>query len=175
MPKLNEILLGSKDKVKQLSTLDSGQQTLLKLITEGLANGTGGFGDLFGGFDQDAFNKGVKDPALKTYQDEILPGILEKFVGQSGGSAMRRGVLKSGTDLTSKLAGLQYDAQQKQQANRMAGLNTALGTRSVENIVQGGSEGLVQGAVKGLATGVGQSIGGGIPGLPNIAKSVTLG
>lgn len=154
-------LFGKKGKMKQESTLTPEQQELMSLITEGLASGEGALGELFGDFDPDSFEKGITKPALKNFQDEILPLIQEKFIGgnQVGGSGMRRGQLKAGSDLQERLAALTYQAQQQQNQNKMAGLQTGLGVRGVENIYRPGTSGILGGFLQGAGQGAGQGIG----------------
>lgn len=166
MPKFNEFLFGKKDKVKQVSTLTPDQQQLMSLISEGLTSGEGPLKDLFGGFDEQAFQEGVSKPALKMFQDEILPQIQEKFIAgnQVLGSGMRRAQLKAGTDLQSKLAQLMYEAQQNQQKNKLAGINSILGTKGFENIYKQGTTGAVQGLAQGAGQGIGQMAGAAIAG-----------
>lgn len=166
MPKLKEILFGSSDKVKQYNTQDPMQQQLMALINEGLTNSTGAFKDLFGDFNQEEFQKGVADPALKNFKDNVLPLILEKFVsGNSvGGSAMNRAVVKGGTDLQSKIAELMYGAQQDQKKMKFEGLKTATGTQTVENIMHPGKGGVVQAFAQGAGQGMGNSAGSFVAG-----------
>jgi len=164
MPKLNEALFGKKGKVKQKSTLSPLQQELEGLLSEGLKSGEGPLGELFG-FNEQNFQEGVEKPALKHFQESVLPGILEKFAGNNNmGSGIRRATLKAGTDLQSNLAGLRYQAQQQGQQNKLTGINTLLGKQAIENIYKPGSEGLVQGAVKGFAQGAGTAAGAAIMG-----------
>lgn len=166
MSKFNEFLFGKKGKSKQLSTQTPEQEELLKLITEGLTSGEGPLKDLFGDFDAAAFEKGVSQPALKQFQDEILPQLQEKFIAgnQVLGSGLQRAQAKEATDLQSKLAELMYNAQNQQKQNKLQGVQTALGTKATENIYKPGTEGLVQGAVKGLAQGAGNAAGLAIAG-----------
>lgn len=164
MPK--GFLTGTKGKVKSVSTKTPEQEELLKLINEGITTGEGPLKDIFGEFDKGAFEEGVSKPALKQFQEEILPGILQKYSGggQAGGSGMQRALGKAGTDLQSKLAELMYGAQQQQKQNKIGGVNTALGTNAIENIYKPATEGLVQGTVKGFAQGAGNAAGTAIAG-----------
>jgi len=166
MPKIGEFLFGGKDKVKKANTLTPEQNELIRLITEGLTKGTGSFGDIFGGFDENAFNEGVKKPALQDFQDNILPQLNEKFIAgnQVLGSGLRRAQLKAGTDLQSKLATLMYGAQQDAQKNKLAGAQTALGTKAFENIYKQGTPGVVPGFVQGVGKGLGEAAGSAIAG-----------
>jgi len=166
MPKLSEILFGKKAKTKQLKTQTPMQEQLMQLISEGLTSGEGPFGQLFGNFDQAAFESGVTKPALKNFQENILPMIQEKFIAnnQALGSGLQRAQLKAGTDLQDKLAQLMYQAQQGQQQNKLAGLNTTLGTKNFENLYQPGTEGAISGLIQGAAKGLGTAAGAAIAG-----------
>jgi hypothetical protein len=160
----DDFLFGSKGKTKQLSLQTKEQDELLKLIKESLTSGEGPLKDLFGDFDIGAFEEGVSKPALKQFQEQILPGILEKFAGQGLGSANVNAATKAGSDLQSKLAQLMYEARNQQKQNKLSGINTALGTKAVENIYQPGTEGAVQGFIKGVGHGVGTAGGAAIAG-----------
>src|ERR1700722_632628 len=177
MPK--GFLTGTKGKIKSASTLTPDQEELLGLIKEGITSGEGPLKDIFGEFNKEEFEKGVSEPALKNFQEKVLPGILEKFAGQGFGSANVNAATKAGGDLQSKLAELMYGAQQNQKQNRISGLNTAIGRQGVENIYKPGTEGALQGLVKGIGQGAGNAIGGAIPGagtgILNAAKSIIAG
>ncbi len=164
MPKLGEFLFGKKAKTKKESTLTPAQEELMGLLGEGLKTGEGALGDIFG-FKESQFQEGIEKPALKHFQESVLPSILEKFAGQGNmGSGIRRSTLKAGTDLQSNLAGLRYQAQQDAMRNKLTGLNQFLGTRAFENVHRPETEGLMQGVYKGFATGLGQGIGSmGVP------------
>lgn len=162
MPKLSEILFGKKSKMKKLKTVSPEQEQLMSLITEGLTSGEGPFGELFGGFNQQNFDEGVKKPALNMFQNEILPQIQEKFIAgnQVLGSGLRRAQMKGATDLQDKLAQLMYQAQQDSQRNKMGGLQTALGTRTFENVYKPGTQGALQGLMPSLGSTIGSIIAG---------------
>ena len=164
MPKLSEILFGTKDKVKQLPTINPLQEELINLIKEGLTSGEGPFGKLFGDFDQEGFDKGVTQPALKNFEENILPMLQEKFIAnnQIGGSGFNRAKLKAGTDLQDKLAQLMYQAQQDQQKNKLTGIQDILGTKTFENLYKTRDKGAIEGLIQGAAPGLGQAFGTGI-------------
>lgn len=166
MPKFNEFFTGKKGKTKQLSTQTPEQEQLLKLITDGLASGEGPLKDIFGDFDPAAFEAGVSKPAIQQFQDEILPMLQEKYIAgnQALGSGAQRAGAKAATDLQAKLAQLMYDAQNQQKQNKLAGINTALGTKATENIYKPGTEGALQGFVRGAGQGLGNAAGAAIAG-----------
>ena len=152
---------GTKGKVKKASTLTPEQEQLMQLISQGLTSGEGPFGELFGDFDQKKFEEGVSKPAMKNFQEEILPQLQEKFIAgnQVLGSGMRRGQLKAGVDLQDKLAQLMYGAQKDQSQNKLSGINSLLGKQGVENIYKPGTKGAGQGMLEGLSQGAGQALG----------------
>jgi len=154
-------LFGTKGKAESLNTLTPEQKQLMELINQGLTSGEGPFGELFGNFNQQKFQEGVANPAMKNFQEEILPQLQEKFIAgnQVLGSGMRRGQLKAGVDLQDKLAQLMYGAQKDQAQNKLAGLQTVMGTKGIENIYKPGTKGTVQGMAEGFAQGAGQAAG----------------
>lgn len=168
------LFTGKKGKVTQHSTQSAFQQELSKLINQGLATGEGAFADIFGPFDEQAFEEGIRQPALKEFEEDILPQILNKYSGKGGkGGALRRGLRKGAEGLESELAKQKYAAIEQQKQNRIKGVQTGLGANAVENIYQPAQEGIVQGAVKGFAQGVGSGIGGGVAGgVSNLTQSV---
>lgn len=125
-------------KVKQATLKTPEQQTLMQLISDALTKGEGPLKDLFGSFNQQEFEQGITQPALKNFQENILPQIQEKFIAgnQVLGSGMRRGQLKAAEDLQSQLAQLMYQAQQQQKQNRLQGIQSHIGENTFENIVQ---------------------------------------
>lgn len=150
-----------KDKVKQISTLTPEQQNMMKLIDEAITKGTGPLADVFGEFNEEKFKKGVADPALKNFQENILPQIQEKFIAgnQVAGSGMRRGQIKGATDLQSELARLLYQAQEQQKQNKIAGINALQGTRGFENIYQKGEQNPIAAAGQGIISNIGEKVG----------------
>ncbi len=166
MPKFGEFLFGKKGKNKKLGTLTPDQEELMSLITQGLKSGEGSFGELFGNFNEKDFEKGVTQPALKNFQENILPMLQEKFIAgnQVGGSGQLRAQNKAGVDLQSQLDQLMYSAKQGQKQNQLAGLQQGLGTKGFENLYQQGSPGALQGFIKGAGQGIGQAAGAAVTG-----------
>lgn len=149
MPSFKDWLFGKKDRVKQRTLQSKEQQELSRLMNEAITKGTGPLGDVYGAFNPEEFQKGVTDPALKNYQENILPMILEKFIAgnQQGGSGMLQGLLQGkeglpgATQLQSELAKLMYQAQQQQKENKMKGIGLQQGTQTFENQYQQGHPG----------------------------------
>lgn len=166
MASLKETILGTKGKLKTAKATSPLQDQLLELIRQGLESGEGPFAEMFGSFNEQSFNQGVRNPALKNLQEQTIPGILEKYGGggMRGGSGMRNALTKAGVDLESQLAQLQYGAQQQQTQNRLQGLNLGLGTQQVQNFYKPGTEGLLQSFSKGAGEGLGRMGSGAIVG-----------
>lgn len=86
MPKFSEFLLGRKEKAKQFPIFTPGQQQLQSQLLEGLG-GQGGLqqsgldflSSLLSG-DPEALSQ-FQAPALRQFQEEIIPGITERFAG----------------------------------------------------------------------------------------------
>lgn len=165
MPKLSEILFGKKDKVQKVPTISPEQQEMLTLLQNAITKGEGPLAGAFGGFNEEEFNKGVRDPTIKNFQENVLPQLLNKFSGgNAGGSSMQKALLKGGNDLQSQLAQLMYQAQQQGKQNQQQGVNTALQTKPFENIYKTGTTGAVQEFAKGAGQGLGQAGGAAIAG-----------
>lgn len=162
-----------KEKFKQQSLKTPEQQALMELIQEGLTSGEGPFGDLFGKFDESAFQKGVVNPAMKNFQENILPQLQEKFISgnQAAGSGLRNAQMRAGVDLQDKLAQLMYQAQQGQNQNRLQGLSSLIGGQNIENVYRPATQGigssLLQGMLPGISGAIGKGIGQGFSGNQN--------
>ena len=245
MPKWKDVLFGKKAKTKKLKKTTKEQDVITEAINKGLLEGKGPIADIFAKpelqktvnyqpgkfegpqrkpfedtyqpYNEEAFNKGVAEPTIKNFKENILPGIQNKFISNNAtlGSSFQKAQAKAGTDLQSQLNQLRYGAQQEaqgnlykqnvqkqqfdadeimqqlkahelqqqgelkagelnlarknsnqnqfnqQNANRLTGINQALGVNGIENVYQPGSEGLVQGAVK---AGVGAAANKYLPG-----------
>lgn len=176
---ISEILFGSKDKFRQASTQTPEQQQGLSQILQllsGMGSQGGGYNQaqdyisrILGG-DQQSYDR-FSQPYLNQFQEQIIPGIAERFAGLGGGmgggslgsSGFAQALGGAGSQLQSNLAGL-YSQLQQQAAQQAFGqynnlANLGLGTRSFENLYQPGSTGLVGGVLSGAAKGVGKAVG----------------
>lgn len=123
---------------------------------------------------EDQFQKGVVDPAMKTYRQDILPELEQRYsdIGAGSSSALNQALIRSSEDLSNLLAGqrIGYQGQQQQYGIQKAQLgqqDTALkqqgqqlraqaqlgalqqvmnlmGQRPYQPIVQGPTEGLIK-------------------------------
>jgi hypothetical protein len=130
---------------------------------------------LLQGFDQtqlmDFYQKGLVNPAIQTYQEQVLPSIQERFIDANAGSssALNQALAKSATDLSSglsgQLAGLLYQGQQQGAQNQLGALNqilSLLGQRTFDPIVQGPQEGILKNLLGAGAQVAGAYIRGGM-------------
>jgi hypothetical protein len=161
---VKEFVFGKKPKKpKQATTIDPIQAELEQLISDALTKNEGPLSDIFGKFNEEEFNKGVRDPAFKDFKDTVLPEILERYRagGAPGGSGQQYAANKAGTDLLSNLAQTKYAAQQGQKQNKISGANTAFARQTVENYATPGVEGVLKGLIESFAGGVGGGAGAG--------------
>jgi len=117
----------------QIAAGQSPLQSQIFGMLQGLL-GTGGnaVNSLLQDFDpastMDYWNKAVKDPAMSTWQNEILPQIKESFIGsgRGRGSGSDLAIAESGrrldTDITSQLASLLFSGEQQSKQNQLSAL-----------------------------------------------------
>lgn len=134
-----------------------------KLLKKTLGGVSGDFGNVLmqllqGGEGQDGsfedqFQKGVVDPAMKTYNQDILPGLEQRYsdAGAGSSSALNQALVRSSEDLSSLLSGQRIGYQAQQQGMRQNAQNSALqtimslmGQKAYQPIVQGPTEGLIK-------------------------------
>lgn len=163
MASWKEIFWGSEPKIKKKDIRSPEMKELANLIMQGLTSGEGPFAEMFGEFNEEEFNKGVADPAIKKFQEEILPQIQESYLGRGSlGSGLQRATMKAGSDFQSKLAELLYNARQQHKQNRAGGIQNILSQNPYQNFAFGGTTGAIPGFVKGFANKAGESLGSNI-------------
>lgn len=149
-----------KGKNQQLSTQTPEQKEIDKLMAEYIKTGEGPLKDLFPKFNQQEFQQGVANPAVRKYQEDILPQLLEKYNAgnQALGSGQLRAEIRGQTDLQSGLDQLQYQAKSQSDKDRQNAVLEMLGLHQsggkVENLyTQPGAAApsTAQGIVSGLA------------------------
>lgn len=122
-----------------------------------------------------AFQKGVVDPTLQTYNQQVVPGIQQRFVdaNASSSSALNQALAQSAGDLSTSLGSqyLQYQqGQQQNTLNALAQLGGLAGQRSFEPIVSQ-QQGILGPLIGGLGMlGAGSLAGGGGLGLSALLR-----
>lgn len=178
MPKIGEFFFGSKDKVKQASTMLPQQREAFENFYSGnniADNPLYGAGqdyltNLLSG-NQNATSE-FNAPYLQQFQQQIVPGLSERFAGMGTGagglnsSGFNQTIAQAGSGLQSTLAALRQQllGQASQQALGYAqqpysNLLQSFGVQPFENIYRPGSPGLLGGVAQGLASGFGQGFG----------------
>lgn len=128
-------------------TLGQNQGQFIDVISE-LLNPEGSSGAY-----EDQFQQGVVDPAMKTYNQDILPALEQRYsdAGAGSSSALNQALVRSSEDLSSLLSGQRISYQGQQQQMRQNAQNSALGAimnlmgqKAFQPIVQGPTEGLIK-------------------------------
>ncbi len=159
----NADLMSSKQKQFLRSIL--GQNTALASNTAGSLLMGGDFAGGQGAGFEDQFQQGVVQPAMKTYEQDIMPAIQQRFTDANAGSssALNQALLRSSEDLTGILGSQRIGYQQGQEQLRQGqqGLRQqaqmgALGqimqlmnARQFQPIVQGPQEGILKDLIAG--------------------------
>lgn len=172
MSAFNQFMFGTPGKTEKLTTLDPAQSKFLQNMFAMLGGGQVGQGfqqsqqylmDLLDP-SSDVYKK-FEEPYMKQFEQEIVPGIAERFAGASpmGGGALSssgfgQSLSAAGGQLQSQLAsmkeGLRNQAVQglMNQYNQMAGLG--MGVQPFGYQYQQASPGLFQNLAGGAAQGL---------------------
>lgn len=171
---INKFLTGDPGRVEQLSNLRPEQEDLYnQLVNSGMRPGAGGaFGtaaDYYRNLlsDNSADYQAFSAPALRQYNQEIVPGISEQFAGMGSGglssSGFRNAQVQGATDLAERLGSLR--AQLRQQGAQGLSNIGQLGLQSFQQNVQvPGTEGFLGSVAPAVGSGIGTAIGGPIGG-----------
>lgn len=111
---------------------------------------------LMEGYDEDLFQSSIVDPAMKQYEEQILPAIQQRFVdsNSAASSALNQTLTQSAGDLSNVLAGQKINLQQSmsgQQLGALSAILSLLGQRSFDPLVQGPTSGLLKDIIAGGA------------------------
>lgn len=125
------------------------KQFLNSLITGVGPQAQSAFPGLLQGYSEDTFQKGVIDPAMRTYQQQVLPALEQRYGDMNAGSssALNQALVQSSQDLSNVLAGQRIGYQQmtgQQQLGALQQILGLLGQRSFDPIVQGPQGGLLK-------------------------------
>jgi len=118
--------LGRNKQPDQFSTVNPQQQELLQQLLSGVQGQGGSFGYLNPQTQSQNFQQYVADPTMQRFMNRTVPGIQQKYagIGQLRGTNAGDDILRSGADIESELARLQFQAMQGSQEQ---GLQAALG------------------------------------------------
>lgn len=175
MPNLRELLFGKKERIERAPRLTQEQQSLLSNLMRGggigqmplYQAGGGLLQQILGG--QDTGAAALEAPAMRQFQEEIVPGIAERFAGllDSGGtSAFPQALGQAGAGLAERLAAMRSQRQmgalgpalQYAQAPGAQQLGL-LGIPAFESMLRPETGGILGGALSGLGAGAGMAAG----------------
>lgn len=163
MPKLKELLFGSPEKRENVSLLRPGQEGLYnQLVRSGKRSGAGGaFGtsaDYYRNLlsddneDYDAFSA----PALRQYNQDIVPGLSEQFAGMGAGglnsSGFRNAQIQGATDLSERLGALRANLRQQGAQGLQNIGNAGLQSFSQNMVTQPGTQGFLAPALGSIGS-----------------------
>jgi hypothetical protein len=89
--------------------------------------GEGPYAYLFN-LDEDAFKRGVADPAMARFNNEWAPQIQQQYIstGQQRGTGMEDTLARAGVDLHQQINEQYWNAQQQVNQNKLGALNSSL-------------------------------------------------
>lgn len=167
MPSFMDFFFGQKDKAKKFSNFTPDQMNLFQQFMQGLSGQGGQFGDMFGQFNPDqasnTFQQGVANPAMRNFNQRVVPGIMQSFADQGASSGLNNSLATAGRDLqenlSSQLSNFIYQSQLQHNQNRLQGLNTGLNTRQFSPYVQQGYKGAIPSLLESFSQGAGTAFG----------------
>lgn len=164
MADLRSLLFGTPGKIEALPTLTPEQQSLLGQLVGGIQGPLSGAlrnlqSMLSGG--AEAFEA----PAMRQFQEQIVPGIAERFTGlgagAQGSSAFGQQLGAAGAGLAERLAMQRAGLQERAISQLQALLSPALKSPFQYTQIPG-SEGALSGLFGGVGTGLGMFGGSGL-------------
>lgn len=182
MANIWKMLFGSKGGMKQAPTMTPQQQQLQGQAISGLQGGPSsipGFDYLqqLMSNDPSAF-AAYEAPALRQFQQEIVPGIAERFsglgMGAQGSSAFQQQLLGAGSRLSQDLAAQRAGLRQGAMNNLMGFYGQAMQPQ-FQNYYQDPYQGMIPQIMGGFAQGAGYGFGGGLGQLGGMAMQRLYG
>lgn len=154
-------VLQQPEQLRQFDLYTPEQQAILSQLAGALTGQgeqpTGGIlGNLMGERGLNAF----REPALRTYFEEIVPGIAERFTGANAqrSSAFQQALARSGENLSTRLGELRSQQQQQLLSSL---LGTVLQPRTAQTLQPGGATALGN-LLRGIAPSLGRAAGTGL-------------
>lgn len=157
-----DFLFGGQSKMKPVPTMTPEQQALLKQLLGGLGGPMeAGIGNLMkilqGG---DAAFKEYEAPMMRKFNEEIIPGIGERFAGMGAGaqssSAFPQALSQASGSLTEALAAQRAGLQNQALSQLQGLLGMGLNAHPFQYAQSGGGGGLFGAMMPGIGMGMGQ-------------------
>lgn len=159
MGSIGDFFFGQKGSIQNLPVLSREQQDLLGQLLGGLGGplglGLNNLTQMLSGSPEalEAFQR----PAMRQFEQEIVPGIAERFT-QAGGqrsSAFGQQLGQAGANLAENLSAQRAGLQQNSLQQLLALLGQGLGTQTFKPFQIPGSSGFLQGLSGGIGSGLG--------------------
>ena len=159
---LGSMFGGTPGRIEALPTMAPEQQALLGQLAGGLG---GQGGPLAGGLQnlQQMLSGGAgafEAPAMRQFQEQIVPGIAERFTGMGAGaqqsSAFGQQLGQAGAGLAEQLAMQRSGMQERGMGQLMSLLGLGMGTSPFQYQQIPGQQGALSGLLGGLGRGLGQ-------------------
>lgn len=166
-----DFFTGTPEKRENVSTLRPEQEGLYNQLTNaGKGRGAGGaFGDAADYYrnllsDDSADYQAFAAPALRQYNQDIVPGISEQFAGMGAGglssSGFQNAQIQGATDLAERLGSIRANLRQAG-AQGLANIGQqGLQSYSQNMVTQPGTEGFLSSVAPAIGTAAGAAIGG---------------
>lgn len=161
---IGEFLFGRGEKMEQLPTMTSEQQQLLSQLLEGLG-GPMGMGlqnimQILSG-EPEAL-EAFQAPAMRQFEEEIVPGIAERFTGLGGGaqrsSAFQQALGGAGAGLAERLSAQRAGLQQGAMGQLGGLLGMGMGARPFGYQQTPGTPGFLGAMAPGMGGGMGMGL-----------------
>lgn len=162
MSAFSKFFLGEPGRAQQLPTMTPDQMQLLQSLTGGLqaplSSALGNLQSILGG-KQGAFDQ-LERPALRQFEQQIIPQISERFGGQGAlsSSGFQQSLSQAGANLAENLASKRA-AMQSGAINQLMQLLGLAQKQPFEYLKSGGGEGALPGILAALGTAAGGPIG----------------
>lgn len=174
MASLKELIFGKAGKMQAMPTLAPEQQQLFSQLLGGLQgpmqSGLSNLGQLLSG-DTEAYEA----PAMRQFQEQIVPGIAERFTGMGAGaqgsSAFGQQLGQAGAGLAENLA-MQRAGLQQQGLSQLSGLFGQAMQPTFQWQQMPGTQGFLNPLLQGIGGGLGQ--GAGFGGIGWLAKKLGI-
>lgn len=167
---IGNLFTGTPEKRENVSTLRPEQEELYnQLINSGMAPGAGG---AFGGSadyyrnllgDNSSDYNAFAAPALRQYNQDIVPGLAEQFAGMGAGglssSGFRNAQVQGATDLAERLGAIRANLRQAGAQGLQNIGQLGLGNYSQNMVTEPGTEGLLSKLAPAIGAAAGSFFG----------------
>lgn len=171
----SRLFSGTPERRENVSTLRPEQEGLYQqAVNAGKGRGGGGaFGDAADYYrnllsDNSADLQAFTAPAMRQFQQDIIPGISEQFAGMGAGglssSGFRNAGIQAGTDLAERLGAIRANLRQAGAQGLQNVGQIGLQNYSQNMVTQPGTEGLLSSFAPAVGGAIGTAVGGPLGG-----------